>query len=199
MPTTTVSVTAMLPVLHASSTADLAFWTNSELVAFLDEGLKRLAQVSNVFVRRDTTISTVLGTRIYALPVRTLNIIHVAYNNVPLRASSTHELAGKDDYYLQTQTTPTHWYSDRETLNNIALYPVPDAVGSVAIIASEVLADLSDGDNMAVPVVFADYLEVRTLSEAYGREGDAQMPEVSGHLLELGKLYEQLAAEYWGE
>jgi len=205
MPTTTAMITNMLPLLHSDSTSNLVWWTNAELVAWLDEAVKRLARMSTFFVVRDTSIATVSGTQQYTLPTRHLATIHVSYqaastNHIPLRPTSTHELVALDQHFPNTALTgtPSRWFQDKIGETKIGLYPTPNAIKTLSVIHAEYHADISDGSNIDVPLPVADLLEADVLRAAYEKESDAACPEVASQLKELVRLYDDLIVEYFG-
>lgn len=203
MPTTTTMIASSLPSLHAADVADLTFWTNAELVEFIDEAVKKLAKFAKVFVVRDTSTSTVIGTATYTLPTRHISTLQVSYNNLPVHASSSSDLEMLDRFYTLTRGTSKKWYEDKigasPAAKKIGLYPVPDAVHTVGVIHAEYPATLTSGDTLDVPTPIADYIETCMIRDAYSKESDLAMPEVAQHLNERAKLYEQVMSSYYGD
>jgi len=199
----------MLPALHADGVADLTFWEECELITWADAALKRISRLASIFVRRDTSTALVAGTATYSAPARHLSTIHVQHNNKSLIASSTHELEGKDDAFLTTAGTPTHWYPDKIGANKIGLYKIPDAAAAAVsaalqlpIIYHEYPNTLDCGKATATvmqPAIIDDYCYIYTIGEAYAKQGDAQMPEVSQQLGEFRNLFESVLIRTYGE
>jgi hypothetical protein len=196
----------LLPPLHSDTLANLVWWTDGELSRFFDEAVKSHARRHGVFVKRSiTAITLVQGTAVYDAPTRHIDTMHVALAGVALIASSTSELELLDDAFKTTQSTPTHWYSDREGQNKIGFYPVPDALNAgllPEIIYHDYPAELDEAHvNTVVPVPtpIGDYLEAQVLRAAYNKESDAALPEVAQNLSELIRLYENVILQLWGE
>lgn len=194
-------VSNMIGTLHTDTIANAVWWTNAEMVTFIDEAVKRLAKMFNVFVRRDTSISTVAAAATVTAPSRHLATLHVAYNDRPLRPATTHELSALDEFYDSRAAGPlgpSHWYADKIGITKIGLRPVPIEVKTIGLIHTEHPADASDGSTIDVPTVIADYLEWSILREAVAKESDAQSPEVAQHLDQVLRFTESIIGEYWG-
>jgi len=201
--TTTVMISNSLPALHAADVADLTFWTNTELVEWIDENVKKLAKLAKVFVVRSTSTATVVGTATYTLPTRHVSTLQVSYNDLPVHASASSDLEMLDRFYTLTRGTSKKWYEDKlgasPSAKKIGLYPVPDAAVTVGIIHAEYPATLTSGDTLDVPTPIADYIECCMIRDAFAKEGDCQLPEIVQHLDQRAKLYEQVFQSYWGE
>lgn len=197
---TTAVITALLPALHADSTADLMFWALTDLIEWMDEGLKRLARVAGVFVERDTSITTVPGTAAYPLPERQDATLHVSYGTAPLRPASMIELEMRDPGFMTTTGAPDHWYEDGQGWN-VGLCPVPAAAVNVPLIMTAWPPALDAGQlNTLVqaPAPLAGYLSMYTLAKAYGKEGESEMPDVAQHCAARCQMYEQIFGKYYG-
>ncbi len=205
----TTLIQNLWPFLHASNAADAVFWPDSELTRYFAESLKRLAQRIGIFVARDTTsITFVAGTAIYDAPARHLSTLHVASEGRPLTASSTKELEARDSLFQTRQVAATKhirdWYSDKIVTNKIGFTPVPSA--ALAGLHPEVIfhqfpcnLDSAHTDvAIDAPVVCGDYLEFCVIAEAYGKEGDLQMPEVAQSAKAFADLFEATFKHYWG-
>lgn len=198
-------ITNILPMLHASSTANLSFTTDAELTRLFDQAVKAHARRHGVFVVRDTaSVTLVQGTAVYSGPARLIAIRHVALAGVPLVASSSSELEMLDDAYKTTQGTPVYWYADKEGQNKIGVYPVPDAAAAglkLDLIIDQYPADLDTGhSNTAIPTPapIGDFAEAAVVAEVYGKESDGQMPETAAALRGLAALYDQVLSELYG-
>jgi hypothetical protein len=197
---TTAVIAGLLPALHADSVANLTFWSQADLVNWMDEGLKRLARVAGVFVERDTSITTANGTATYALPERQDTTLYVSLGTAPLRPASMLELEMRDSGFQSTPGTPDHWYEDGQGWN-IGLSPVPTGAATVAMIMAAWPPTLDTGQvNTLVqaPAPLAGYLTMYTLAKAYGREGESEMPDVARHCAGRCEMYEQIFQKYYG-
>ena len=197
---TTQVITDLLPSLHADSTAHLTFWSLSDLINWMDEGLKRLARVCGVFVERDTSITTANATATYALPERHDTTLYVSYGTTPLRPAAMIELEMRDTAFQTTPGTPDHWYEDGQGWN-IGLSPVPTAAVSLPLVMACWPPALDTGQMntlVQAPAPLAGYLSMYTLSKAYGREGESEMPDVAQHCAARCAMYEQIFEKYYG-
>jgi hypothetical protein len=190
-----------LPSLHAATRAELGPWTAGNLLEWLDEGLKRLSVIAGVFITRATTL-TVPAQPSYASPPRHISTLHVSLDAVPLRPAGTLELEARDAGYLTTAGTPDHWYQDLLGMNMIGLAPVPDAEQTMASIYESWPETVdAGGQNTLVPAPgpLKGYLAMYLLAEAYGREGEMEMPDVAQHCRARLELYHQIFQSYYGK
>jgi hypothetical protein len=192
----------LLPDLHSDSIANLTFWTQSQLINFLDESAKQLSRNTMLFVERDTSKTTANGTGTYSLPLRHNDTIHVSYGATPLRPSTTIELEARDQGYRTTPGTPDHWYEDDMDVTAIALAPVPTAAVSLPMICSMYPPDLDTGQVntlLQAPAPVSIYLSFYVLAKAYGKESETEEADLSQHAAAKVALLEQVFAHLWGE
>lgn len=197
---TTAVIDGILPTLHADARENLAFWTEPDLIEWMDEGLKRLARVAGVFVERDTSITAVPGTAVYPLPERQDATLHVSFGAAPLRPGAMLELEMRDSNFQTTPGTPDHWYEDGQGWN-IGLTPVPASAETLPILMTAWPPALDiERKNTVVqgPASLAGYLAMYVLAQAYGREGESEMPDVAQHCAGRCEMYEQIFAKYYG-
>jgi hypothetical protein len=198
----TVNVIAqLLPMLHSDSVADLVFWSQSDLIDWMDEGLKRLARVAGWNVERDASITTANGTAAYALPARQEATLYVSLGNTPLRPASMIELEARNSAFQSTPGTPDHWYEDGQGAN-VAVSPVPTTAVALPLIISAwpVALDAAQVNTLVqAPAAFAGYLTFYTLQQAYAREGESEMPDVAEHCASRCQMYESLFSHYFGK
>jgi hypothetical protein len=187
--------------LHAASRADLVFWTEAQLIQWLDEAVKRLASVACVFVGRFTGVLTVDGQAAYAHPPQHVSTLHVSLGTTALRPAATLELEAKDPAYQTTEGTPTHWYEDLLGLGSLGLAPVPDTSDlTIRQIYEGWPAALDPGQTMvAAPAPLKGYLGFYLLSEAYGIEGEMESPDIAAHCRGRLDLYHALLQHYYGK
>ncbi len=195
----------LLGPLHSDSFANLVWWSEGELTRFFDETVKRLGYRAGVFAARNTNgVTLVAGTATYALPARTIDVLHVSLSGAPLIASSTSELEMLDDTFQSTEGTPSYWYADRSGLK-IGFYPVPNtAAGGLSpeLIIHQLPEELDEAhvvDEVPVPAPVGDYLEMAVLMRAYAKESDAALPEVAANLQQMIALVEQAMRGLYGE
>jgi hypothetical protein len=185
--------------LHAESRSDLVFWTESQLYQWLDETVKRLSAIACLFVGRSITL-TVEGQAGYTQPPQHVSTLHVSLDTEALKPASTLELEAKDPGYQTTQGTPENWYEDLLGLGSLALCPVPDTSDVNLPRIYEGWPDkLEAGQTMlSAPAPMKGYLGMALLAEAYGIEGEMEMPEVAAHCRGRLELYHALFQQYYG-
>ncbi len=184
----------------------MVHWSKTELIAFVDEYLKRLGRICGVFIARSTAFTIVAGTATYSLPTRHISTIRATWVGASLTPSSTDELELLDSDYLTTQGTPLYWYQDKIGIGKIGLYPVPNAamallVTPLAVLYHEYPADVDAAEvNMVLPMPtpVMEVVQAKMLAEAFGKESDGAIPEVAQHLTKRLDMMEQLLTEYYG-
>jgi hypothetical protein len=200
---TTQVITNVLPALHAASTGDLYFWQQSDLIEYMDEALKRLARLAGVFVQRSTSAVSAVGIPTYPLPTNEVAILHQSYLTTPLRPAGMIELESRDPNYRTTPGTPDHWYADQLGDYTIGFAPVPNHAGdSMPLIYTALAPDLDVAQVntlVTAPVPLMGYLTMCILAEAYGREGEAEMPDLAEHCRGRIDMYESMMTEYYGQ
>lgn len=199
---TTAVIAELLPVLHTDTTANLYWWTQNDLIQWMDEALKRLARKAGVFIQRSTSTVSAAGVPAYPLPVGCVAVLHQSYLTTPLRAAGTMELESRDPDYQTTPGTPDHWYADQIGDYTIGFSPVPVTAGDLMpIIYTALSPDLDVAQvNVLVtaPVPLKGYLAMSVLGEAYGREGEMEMQDLAAHCKSRVAMYEAMMAEYYG-
>lgn len=194
-------VTEALPSLHASTAQDLVFWTEGELIEWIDESVKRLAIKAGVFIGRDTTVLTAAGQSTYPLPARHLSTRHVSYGSTPLKPANSAEMEVLDPAYQTTPGAPVYWYQDLLGMSSIGLAPVPAAQQTLANIYEGYPEATDAGKQQTIvpgPAPLKGYLGMCLLAEAYGREGEMEMPDVAAHCRGMVEMYERVFLEYFG-
>lgn len=191
----------LLPVLHSDSYVNLVFWTECELIQWVDAAVKRLARMIGLFVGRSIDTNTANGTATYSLPSQHISTLHVSYNATPLRAANTAELEARDPSYATTVAQPERWYQDTLGAATIGLAPVANAVAALWIIyhgwPQTVDCGLSH-TTIPLPWCLEGAIELYVIAQAYSKEGDAYAPDIAKQAANLADLYEQTALAYWG-
>jgi hypothetical protein len=185
--------------LHAASRADLVFWTEAQLIQWLDEAVKRLSAIACVFVGRSVTL-TVASQAAYTHPSQHVSTLHVSLGTTALRPAATLELEAKDPAYQTTEGTPTHWYEDLLGVGSLALAPVPDESDVNLARIYEGWPDALDVQQtvVAAPGPLKGYLGMCLLAEAYGIEGEMESPDIAAHCRGRLDLYHALLQHYYG-
>ncbi len=95
--------------------------------------------------------------------------------------------------------TPDAWYEDLLGSNVLGLAPVPDDVFTIAEIYEGWQPQLDKMQPLvAGPGPLKAYLTMCLLAEAYGKEGEAEMPDVAAHCRGRMEMYEQMMQAYYG-
>jgi hypothetical protein len=199
---TTAVLDQLLPDLHSDSYANLTFWTQAQLINFMDEAAKQLSRNTMLFVERDTSKTTANATGTYALPSRHNATLHVSYGSTPLRPGTTIEMEARDPAWQTTPGTPDHWYEDDMNVTSIALAPVPTSASPLPMICSMYPPDLDTGQVntlLQAPAPVAIYLSYYVLARCYGKESESEESDVSQHAAAKVALLEQVFAHLWGE
>jgi hypothetical protein len=184
--------------LHAATRADLVFWTEAQLLQWLDEAVKRLASIAGVFIGRNVGL-TGIGTATAALPIQHIATLHVSVDGVAIRPANTMELEARDEAYQTTQGTPDSWYEDLLGHGVLGLAPVPDAELPLAEIYEGWPTALDIGQTIvAGPAPLKGYLGMCLLAAAYGTEGELEMPDVAAHCRGRVEMYHQMMRSYYG-
>ncbi len=194
----------LYPLLHATSAADLQFWTDDDLKTFLTNRLQDTVKQYGLLVEIDSTsITLVAGTQAYPAPPDHLDTMHVALSGKPLIASSTYELERLDNSYQTTPSTAAkpvkRFFEDKQGFNIIGLHPVPAA--AEAGLHPEVIYHSfpCDSESIELPKVIGDYLELLTLGEAYSRESDLSILETAQSAKALASLFEDRMQQLYGQ
>jgi hypothetical protein len=174
-----------------------AWVTTSELYYFADEAVKRLARTTALFLDYDDSIAVVAGTAIYpqaASQVYTESAWLIGGQQ--LRITPVAALFALDQAYSLTFGPPARISFDAAGADFAVLYPTPTGIGTLCQILQ---ARPGDGvPTLNVSLVLQDYFTNAMLLRARAKESDNAMPEVSDHLMQRLKMYEELFQQYWG-
>jgi hypothetical protein len=186
--------------LHAGSRDDLVFWTETDLIQWIDSSLKRLARKACVFVGRSAETVTVASQAEYDLPDRHISTLHVSHDTTPMRPAATIELEARDSAYLTTEGEPAYWYQDLLGNVTFGVAPVPAASDDLLAVIYEGYPETVTAGNtlVAAPAPLKGYLAMCVLAEAYGRESEIETPELAQHCRGRMELYESLFRAYYG-
>lgn len=201
---TTQVVDELLASLHAGSRADLTWWSEAQLIQWMDEALKRLSRIAMVFIgRQGASPLTRIGIASYTLPLQHVATLHISYSTSALRAGNMLELEARDDAFQSTQGTPNHWYEDLQGGTSFALSPVPDEDDVPLPVIYEGWPTALDAGGeqtlVAGPAPLKGYLAFCVLAEAYGQEGEAEMPDLAAHAKGRMAMYEEMFTGYYGK
>jgi len=195
-------ITELLPTLHSDTRAHLNWWTEGDLIQWMDEALKRLASEAAIFIERDTSQTTAGGTATYPLPSRQLATLHISAGTSPLRPATAIELEARDPAYRTTAGTPDHWYQDTIGLESVGLAPVPSAAVALPMVCSVFPLELDAAKAntlVQAPAPVKGYLAMAVIARAYGRESETEQPDLAQHAVSRMKLYEAAFQKYYGE
>lgn len=197
-------LTCLYPRLHASTAADLVWWTEADLRQWANEAIQLLAAQVPVFIRRNIDLNTVNGQRAYALPARHLATLHVTYDDQPLQPTDLALIdardAAADAAVCGVGEVPKRWYEDTFGIHSsIGIYPSPSAAETLAILFSQQPALLtSTASTLPIPVAIGAYIQDYVLAKAWAHDSDFSMPELAAHFESKYQMYISLYQSYWG-
>lgn len=188
--------------LHANSAADLTWWTEAELIEYLDDAVRRLSALACVFVGRVATTVTVASQAGYALPARHISTLHVSLATTPLRPANAADLDARNENYLTEVGTPDHWFENLVGMATVGLTPVPDTSDVPIPIIYNGYPDILDAGkqntNVPAPPPLKGYLAMYLLAEAYGKEGEAEATDIAAHCRGRMGMYREMMITYYG-
>lgn len=198
-----VTVGELWPSLNARSAADAVWWTEAELYDWIDEAAKRLARKLGVFVRRDTSLSTVATQGAYTLPARHIATLQADVAGFVLKARNVHEIEALDASWPTASDAPKAYLQDTQGLVKLTLYPKPNVANAgraIGLVIEEYPATISaSAGTLAAPPVIEDYFAFYALAEARAKESNASMDEVADWFRQLVTMYEGAIAGLWGQ
>jgi len=188
----------LLPDLNADVMADLAFWTETDLYKYADEGVQRIARACGVYVDR-TTATMVSGTAEYATPARHLSTLQIDINGSALRPASVRDLEALEDTWEASTGTPTRFVQDYQGTAKVRLWKKPTAGGTLAWIYQQLPPDVTKAaDTLDGSGPMEDVITFSVIAAARSRECDGSMPEVAAHCEERLAQFEQIFTHLWG-
>lgn len=193
----------VVPSLNAAAFADLIWWTKATLYEWANEAVQRMARRAAGLVETATSAVTV-GEGSYALPARTLSVLHVSAVNRSLAPANVRDLEARDDgWRSRVAVTIKQYVRQDQGLGAIRIYPKPDTgvSGSVRATVHRAPAAVTEGAPVLAgwPEVLGGYVGLRVIERARASETDAKMPESAAIAAEICGIVEQAAAHYWGE
>lgn len=196
-----VIVAFLLGALHSDTIGNLVYWTEGELIQWIDAAVKRLARQCGIFAGRDITNSTANGQATYALPGQHLATLHISNGTAPLRPTSVAELSARDASFATTPGTPARWYQDLLGMATYGLAPVPTAIAVLAVIYQgwpQTVDAAKVHTTIPLPWLLEGFIELYVISQAYSKEGDAHAPDIAADAVQMMAVYEAAARQYWG-
>ena len=179
---------------HPDMVKGLLLWrvTGGEYAA------KRLASKAGVFVEYDASATTTIGQAVYATPTGHIDTIKATLAK-NLRSITVAELNSLDSAWQVTPGVPLYFSMDANAPNRITLYPVANAVTTLASIFQKFPATISVASHMlAMPRTVRGYFAFYVLAEARRKESDASMPEMADHFDSRVKMFEQVFEHLYG-
>ncbi len=192
------------PALNATGANDAVWWTEADLLTWMDEAAKRFARKTGAFVKRDTSIDTTINVAAYSLPSDHLATVQADLGGRMLAARNVQELEARDSAWPATTGKPEAFLEDTQGLQEITLYKKPTAdyanlpLGLVERFIPPTIA--ADSAFIVAPQVLREYFFLHALAEARGvPETNASMPEIEQWARGLAGMIEQAASQYWGK
>jgi hypothetical protein len=190
-------ITDLLPALNADTIANLSFWTEETLYEYADEAARLIGALGVWVDRQPITVSSGEGS--YALPVRTLTVIHVSLAGTSLRGINVQELDARDSDWRNSSGTVSHFAFDVSGFAILFLYKKPEAGGTAYVLRHTYFHAESSVSTARGAAVYNDFIKYRMLQKLRGHDGDGQMPDVAKHAAAMGDLYAEVFGRYWSE
>ena len=195
-------VDALLAPLHAAERADLVMWSECELVQWIDAAVKKLARKAALFIGRSLDTETAECVRVYGVPPGFVSMLHVSYDKLPLRPTSTGELVARDTKWMtRTATRPKSWYVDTVGLDQVGIYPLVTEAKELWMIYHgwPQTVDCEEAHTtIPIPRALEPFIELDVIAEAYSKEGDGYAPDIAAAARGLADIFTRVAVEYWG-
>ena len=185
--------------LAAEGYSSMVFWTEAEILDYVNDSLMELLRLTGVNVEHDDSADTVQDQAAYATPTRTFDVLEISKGGEKMRPSSNAELAALDDAWTLTSGAARRWTEGRGA-NEYILYPIPDTGGDeLSLLVHRWLTDVSRGSPyIQIPDVLQDYMFHRAVADARRKESIAAMPEAASFSDNVAKLIADAGTRYWG-
>lgn len=194
-------VSDLIPALHATSTADLVYFSEAGLYRSATDALNRLAQAVRLLIAAET-VSVGAAVNEVVAGTRVVRFLQVRWNGSRLQPSTSLELDALSDSWLPSDQSvePERYALDQRVWGRMQLYPATTAAGTLGFTYAQSPADVSSGSPFIsdAPDLAEDWLFFATLSEARSRQSDARMPEVAAVADRLAGLLQSAMNAYYG-
>lgn len=195
----TAVISQLLPPLVASSVANLAWWTEAELYANINDAANTLAR-SCVLVGEEAFIVYQAEVGPYDLPELFLAAIDLVADRYSRPQTSAAGLDAIDPGWRSTMADEVLRYSlDTDGPDKIRLYPAPTIADLTArLIYRGRLPDATAlSPTMALPSCLFEYVWWDALGAAREKEGKAAMPDVAAVAKQVTQILGAAALDLW--
>lgn len=197
----TIFTERVYPALNATASADLVFWTKATLYEFAHDAVQRFARAVAGLIFTDA-VAIVTDQGEYALPARTLSVLHVTAAGRSLRPANGRDLEARSSNWRgDSSVVVSHYARQDEGLSTLRVYPKPATglSGSVKATVHRGPAVVSDlAPTLDWPEVLSGYLGLRVIAAARSAETEAKMPEAAAVAGQICSVVEQAGAALWG-
>lgn len=194
--------------LNAAGTADLAFWTQDELVRYADLELSKLTTGLMLFVDAQD-LAGIANQSAYDLAHTTddtpkdtyfVSLVHVVWAGAALTPLNMREVEARDaNWSTSTAAAPTSWIGDWLASGMIVAYPQPTQNATFTVFCQRGAPPIAVGStSLPAPDALADLLHLRVLADARSKRCDAWMGEAAQLADSLADVLEKAFAAYYG-
>jgi hypothetical protein len=185
----------LYPLLNASGSSDLIWWTTTELYAWMEEASRRLGTTGAFTARASIAVSS--GGAAYSMPAQVLSVIHVSLDGSALRPINVAELEALSTTWDTDSGTVSRFALDVNGTAIVTLYKIPADSGSIQIIVAT-WPTAASGYTHRAPAVFGLYHKYATLAAARAKDGDGQAPDVAAAARARADVIMQACRGLWG-
>lgn len=143
------------------------FWTDAELTAYINDGVRAIAEIGRCIQTINTTAATVNGTRTVAFTGYSVEaVLYQPSSGTEKALVKTDELR-----FGRLQSNGTYPQFFAETGQYVAIEPIPDAAYNLDIYYYAAPTDMSgDADVPSVPLAYRQLIILYALYRAYMKE-----------------------------
>jgi hypothetical protein len=185
-------LTRLLPMLNADTVAELQWWTESELYAWMQEAAQRISRFA-LFVELASEPVT-SGEPNYALPAQYRAAIQISLDERTLRPVSVAQLEARSTTWTQDSGTVENFVLDGRT---VRIWRTPTSSGTLAILYYA-WPSVAAGGSDRYPDVIGDAYAWHVIGDARAKPGDAMAPDIAAQARERARLYDAVIEQYWG-
>lgn len=191
-------IAAAIPQLHASTTANLAGWTEADLYAYLNRSLSE-ACADSALLGDYNSVAVAANQLLAVIPGNFLSCIQAQWDKKTLKIRSASEMDALDTYWqTATSGTPHTIVVDLQGQNNVRLYPMPAIAGTLYVWTRQRPALQSSVSSIAVPQAVAWVVEMETIAEANRKGGQFAMPEAAAAAQSVADVLKVALRTYYG-
>lgn len=207
MPSTTTMVEALSSVRSRIDEQNVGFWTDAELIRWINEGQRDVARRVEVLQVFNTTVAAVAGTAKYTLPANVIRVHRVDF--VPTGSTQIYHMESRvydemDQVWgINPSTQRSYpdfyviWGVPGGTGLQMQVYPVPSSAGQFQIYYYRLPVDVVNvGDTLDIPegwqdlvYLYAEYCAKRKLRDSTWQEAKQLYDDTLMNLISVTRDY----------